>query len=328
MARVRRSSGPRRTGAVTQHARRRGHLHAARRPHTARGDTVCQMSTMKTTPTPRRHHFVPQFYLAGLTLSGQCDEELWALSVSDGRRWKGKPDTIAHERDFYRVDEVEGLAPDAVERLLAKAESEIAPVLRTILEQEALPKRDSRDFDLLLNLIAGMAARVPHLRSVLSEFMGSIARHVAQLTVASPHAFEAAVESARKGGADIPEKVDYDTMRKFIEGEHYRVEVNRSWLVGQIFQSIDILLPLLASRQWSLLIVDGDDCDFVTSDNPVAVSWSKPQPPSFFGPALGLRRTDVTFPLSRRLALLGRFEGRATTFRADRRTVATGCHAP
>jgi hypothetical protein len=286
-------------------------------------DTVCAMATTKATPTPRRHHFLPQSYLAGFTLAGQRDGEMWALSLKDGRRWKGKPDTLGHEKDFYRVDELEGVAPDAVEHLFAKVESDMAPVLRTLLEQQALPDRESPEFALLINLVALMATRVPRLRSVLQDFMGSIARHMAHLTVASPHAFRSAVDSARKAGADLPEEPDYEAMRKFIEGDQFRVEVDQSWLVGQIFQSIDILLPLLGSRQWSLLIADDETCDFVTSDNPVAVSWSQPQPRGFFGPAFGLRRTDVTFPVSRGLVMLGRFEGRPMVLRADRRMVAT-----
>ena len=281
------------------------------------------MAGTKHTAVPRRHHFLPRFYLAGFTLSHDRDGDLWALSVKDARQWKGKPGTLGHEKDFYRVEEVEGIAAEAVEDLFAKVESDVAPALRTVVEQQALPDRGTRDFDLLINFVALMATRVPRLRSVLNEFMGSIAKHIAQLTVASPHAFRSAVESAREGGADILEEPDYEAMREFILGEHYRVEVDRSWLIGQIFQSIDILLPLLGSRQWSLLIIDEDDCDFVTSDNPVAVSWSEPQPPSFLGPAFGLRRTDVTFPLNRRLAMLGRFEGRPMALRSDRRMTAT-----
>jgi hypothetical protein len=281
------------------------------------------MTGAKATAPPRRHHFLPRFYLAGFTLSGDRDGELWALSVKDARQWKGKPGTLGHEKDFYRIDEVEGATSEAVEELFSRVESDMAPALRTVVERRALPDRGTRDFDLLINFVALMATRVPRLRSALSEFVGSIAKHIAELTVASPHAFRSAVESARKAGADIPEKPDYEAMREFIEGEHYRVEVDRSWLVSQIFQSIDILLPLLGSRQWSLLIIDDTDCDFVTSDNPVAVSWSEPQPPSFFGPAFGLRRTDVTFPLSRGLAMLGRFEGRPMVLRADHRIVAT-----
>jgi len=297
-------------------------LHAGATPRQG-GDTVSTMATTKATPTPRRHHFLPQFYLAGFTLSGQRDGELWALWLKDGRRWRGKPETLGYEKDFYRVGEVAGVAPEAVEQLFAKVESDMAPVLRTLVERQALPDRGSPEFDLLINLVALMATRVPRLRSVLQEFMGSIARQMAHLTIASPHAFRSAGDTARKAGADLPEAPDYEAMRKFIEEDHYRVEVDQSWLIGQIFQSIDILLPLLGSRQWSLLIADDEGCDFVTSDNPVAVSWSQAQPRGFFGPAFGLRRTDVTFPLSRRLVMLGRFEGRPMVLRADRRMVAT-----
>jgi hypothetical protein len=59
---------------------------------------------------PRRHHFIPQFYLAGFTDSGQRDGSLWILNREDGLRWQGTPASVAHERDFYRVDDVEGVA--------------------------------------------------------------------------------------------------------------------------------------------------------------------------------------------------------------------------
>ena len=53
---------------------------------------------------PRKHHYVPAFYLAGFTEEGSQDGRLRAIAKSDGRIFGGTPRTLAHQRDLYRVE--------------------------------------------------------------------------------------------------------------------------------------------------------------------------------------------------------------------------------
>jgi len=273
---------------------------------------------------PRRHHFLPQFYLAGFTSSGDRDGTLWILNREDGKRWQGKPESVAHQRDFYRVDDVPGVPPDAFEKGFAVFEGQAAEVLKKILAEKDLPASGTDDFDILINLIALMAARVPATRTALTKPLEEVAKMATEMMVATPDHFHAAVEKARAAGVRLPEKIDYDAMREFVRGEHYSIEVSQAWHVKQIFEMVDTLLPLLAARKWSLFVADDGSGDFITSDRPVALAWtSAPQQPGIFGPGFGLTETDVTFPLSKKLAVLGRFEGDAGRFGADRPRVAT-----
>ena len=54
--------------------------------------------------TPRKHHYVPQTYLAGFTDSGENDGRLYVLDKDDGRQWPSNPGDTGCERDFYMLE--------------------------------------------------------------------------------------------------------------------------------------------------------------------------------------------------------------------------------
>ena len=39
----------------------------------------------------RKHHYVPQFYLAGFTATGNKDGQLWVFDKETGRNWPKTP---------------------------------------------------------------------------------------------------------------------------------------------------------------------------------------------------------------------------------------------
>ena len=81
---------------------------------------------------PRRHHYLPQFYLSGFTTTGELDGQLRLIGLKDGKRWGGTPNTVGHQRDFYRVEGVPGIEPNDLERGFADLESRAANVIRSI----------------------------------------------------------------------------------------------------------------------------------------------------------------------------------------------------
>src|SRR5450755_3787132 len=60
---------------------------------------------------PRRHHYVPQCWLAGFTETGENDGRLWVTDFSRQRQWPATPANAGHIRDFYRLSDP---APDPV----------------------------------------------------------------------------------------------------------------------------------------------------------------------------------------------------------------------
>ena len=49
--------------------------------------------------------------------------------------------------------------------------------------------------------------------------------------------------------------------------------------------------------------------EFITCDHPICLMWSDPKMRgNFYGPGLGLPSTEILFPISTKLALIGAFE--------------------
>src|SRR5215813_3574148 len=104
----------------------------------------------------RKHHYVPQLYLSGFA---NAAGQLYAVNARDRKSFRTTPENVAAERDFNTV-EAEGIPPDALEKELAKLESEIAPGIKRIRETASFGE-NRKDREDAINLIALMSLRNP-----------------------------------------------------------------------------------------------------------------------------------------------------------------------
>jgi hypothetical protein len=74
---------------------------------------------------PRRHHYVPQFYLRRFLGAGGL---LWVWDKNQGRVFQANPTSIATAKDFYRLHEFEDLGRDPLilEKQLSDMEGQSA----------------------------------------------------------------------------------------------------------------------------------------------------------------------------------------------------------
>lgn len=245
---------------------------------------------------PRRHHVVSRLHLANFTLTGQKDGRLWVFDQTQNRQWPSTPENSAHRRDFYRIHA--GAAGDGleVERGFGEFESDVAVVVREILATRTLPG-PSRNYDLLMTFLALSVNRVPKVRDSISGFVDE----VRQKEAFARRWLQESGGATAQGGTD---------------------ELNQTWLVDNILQSVETLVPYLHARKWSLWVAENDTPDLICSDNPVAIIWTAsntgPWPPGF-----GQRNTQVSCPLSRHVLLVGSFEGQPDHAPLDALAVAT-----
>jgi hypothetical protein len=73
--------------------------------------------------------------------------------------------------------------------------------------------------------------------------------------------------------------------------------------------SLEAVLRTLLDRKWVVLLAPKETGGFITCDHPVCLMFSDPKKRGGFRPVgHGLMGTEVIFPVSRRMAVVGAFE--------------------
>jgi len=271
---------------------------------------------VKSVSEPRRHHYVPAFYLAGFSDTQRMDGDLWVLDKKELSQFRTTARNAAVERDFYRVDS--GDDPSAVERALSEIESEAARILRTIVRSRSLPKGE--DLERLLLFVAFMYARVPGRRLLFAESMEKLTKQTLQLIFESEERYEAVRKRMEHDGVTFGD-ISFKQLREFVYSDRLSVEPTRDTYLAQMLREARVLFPLLIKRSWYLLVVEEDAGDLVCSDCPVSLNWIDRER-GFWSPGFGLAGTIVTMPLDKTTALAGLLEPVSGRMKVGTREVA------
>jgi hypothetical protein len=270
----------------------------------------------------RKHHYVPVFYLSEFT--DPCDSRgtFHVFDLKTRNAWESSPDGIGYGNDFHRID-APGVDPNIIEDMIAHIEARQAAAIKRIRATSELPK-DSDSLAVFINLVAMLIARVPSSRDCLSDSMADFERRVARIIFAhdpTPDEWKAFVADMRDKGIEVDDATGFVGMRRFDESGEYTVAPTRNWLVTTMLDTAKCLFPLLARRNWTLVVARDCAGDFISSDNPVSLHWSV-LPPTGLDPAYGFRNTTVCVPLNRRMVALGRFEESPRRLEADNAMVS------
>ena len=256
--------------------------------------------------TARRHHYVPQCYLKGFVRDRQ-KPKLFVIDGKERSSFLTAPANVAAERDFHRI-EVEGHEPDALELSFSEFEGEVSSALGRIIAARSISDHNDRAY--LLNLMALLAVKNPRHRESSRSIQEQVWKRVLDLATATPERWASQICRAKVSGDIEPDAdTDYTKMRAFIEADQYKIEIPTGRHLEQEIKSFETVLPFFFQRHWVLLKATRRQTGFVTSDHPICLMWSDPaQRERFHGPGHGLRRTQIVFPISNELAIMGTFE--------------------
>lgn len=265
-------------------------------------------------PKPaRKHHYIPQLYLSGFTDSGEKSGLLYAHDLRERKTFRVKPANVAFENDFYRID-MPGIDVDEIEKAFWELEGEAARVLKKIIHLELLPAR-RKDYAILMHFMAQVFVRRPSVRKNLRKTHEQVLRMYTQMAASLPDDdLRAQFGRVRDQSPDMPE-VDLDAFREFARADEYEIEFSQNFHIDNLMNALlpvaaDTIAPLLAARHWILWVAEKGAGYFITTDRPVLLTWTI-EVPAFYAnsPGFGLENTLVIFPLSKTLAMYGRFEG-------------------
>jgi len=264
--------------------------------------------------TSRKHHYLPVSYLAGFTESGDVDDFLFVFDLEKREVRPGKPRTVAYETDLNRLD-MPGVAPDLFEHgVWAKAESLVAPVIARVARERDF---SAGDLNGLLNFAAMAAARVPRLQSAFPLLVEQVTGLSLPEGVRDPKQWELILKWSAEAEIGWSDK----EVRGFLADPRCQSAHPQVWRFFSTVMLHDVLLRLLAERAWSLYVAPDDQYHFISSDNPVGILHSPPEVPART-PQFQERNTVVTLPVSRHVALVGRYEGEYSVVHVNPRAVA------
>lgn len=286
-----------------------------------------QMQKKSQTRSARRHHVIPQLYLAGFTDSGEKDGLLYAHDLRELKTWRAKPANIAFVKDFYKID-VPGIDTDEIERVFCELEGAAARVLKKIIRTSKLPWR-RKHYNVLMHFMAQLVVRRPSVRESVTKSIDQVLRMVAGMYAGLPEAdLQRHLDRLRGDNPDLF-GTTLREFREFIKSDDYTTEFSQNFHINNLLSALlptadDTIAPLLAARHWVLWIAQEGAGHFITTDRPVLLTWTIEVPPFYAdSPGFGLQNTLVLFPISKRLALYGRFEGpRRVALPADADQVA------
>lgn len=236
---------------------------------------------------PRKHHFLPKFWLRGFTTNGKVEGRLNAINA-EGKVYSTTPCNAGHRRDYYRIDRTDGGDEFIVEKTIDNFDFQ--SVLSSVLSsQQALSKEE---FDKLLAFTALMAARGPSAHGAIESLTSALSQA------------QRAAEWSAKTGIPLPGLGPAPGATVFrVSPDELPLELSQNDWVRSIFESADTIYECLKRRHWVILIVDDRLPDFICSDCPVASVLTRTPGHAFDTPGFATSDTQITFPLSRQFAL-------------------------
>lgn len=228
---------------------------------------------------PRKHHYLPQFYLKGFAVR---NEGLYQIQKSTGKIVGVRIKDAAAIRDFHIIDDGEIADPQALEKALAVVEGALAPYLAHMLGG-GFHDRATQMY--VAQLVCLLRLRVPAVRD-----------HIQESESAYLHTHIQMQEAAGKLPS-APEGMDAWSMADV------RVEMMNWAIMDRIFRMAsddDVLSTYYALKPTLLHAPMGEQ--FIASDQPVALYHAEAGTGYGIGPETP--GVVISMPLSSRAAIL------------------------
>jgi hypothetical protein len=176
----------------------------------------------------------------------------------------------------------------------------------------------------VFNLIGLLAIKTPRHRENVRSVHEQILKQILLLATETPEQWESELRRAKEhGNLGGDDDTDYERMREFISRDQYKINLRTPYHLQLELILFDKVLPYIFARNWILVKAPLHTTGFITSDHPVCLMWSDPaKRGDFVGPGLGRRGTQIVFPISNELAMVGTFEPQTREMEANKLLIA------
>lgn len=242
---------------------------------------------MRTSSEPKRHHFVPKFYLRNFA------DNKKRIRMYE-RASKKKPivtsvSNAAVESGFYTVIEESGEESQKVERLLAVIEGEAKAAIVRLLKGQFPPDPESRNF--LALFLALQILRTPEHRRQYEASVDYVQKVLLEgwtPDYAHERLEQAGIKPSDEAVAEIMDVVQNPDRYRFVPHQNEHIKIMLS-VASQI-------ASVIGARAW--LLGHCKTTTFITGDHPVVWNSRPSETSRYVGVGIG-NADEVYYPLDR-----------------------------
>lgn len=254
--------------------------------------------------TKKRHHYIPKFYLDGF-VDPHNEPYIWVYEKGNEKIIKSTSKDIAVEKHYFSFLKPEGVRDsDTLENIISVLESNTSSVFKNIMEGKSIREEDKIYF---ATFLAFMMVRVPNFRRNVENAAGELIKRISILQASNQEGFEAMIRQFEENtGKKI--NLSIEEFRKWILDGKYNIKVNPQFSLAMIMSFVDELSHIFLGMKWTF-IKSTEEYKFLTGDNPLFYCDPTHDPNSFYGVGLLNKNVEVTFPISKDLALFASWKG-------------------
>ena len=208
-------------------------------------------------PKPRRHHYLPQFYLNYFTNN---DGYFYIFDEEKSEIRKQTPINTALEKDLYTVKQSNGEDSYLLEKIFSEYESQAKILFEKIKKQEELCYEEKY---IMSFFVALMQTRTPSAIENTADLFQQITEKHAQIIMQFPEFRKKMELDRQKEGLEAFTDEEY---KKLCENTH--LKINPQYALSISISKIGHLALIYAQQNWLFLCIDIPDRYFITTDSP------------------------------------------------------------
>lgn len=272
----------------------------------------------------KKHHYLPQFYVAGFT---DRDENVFVLEHETGVINKQSKNGTFHKRKFYSVDfskhrerdpestgrlrkslGIENIDtsnvkdhPDMIEDLLGDSETVSAPIIKKLIAKQELTKTERIE---LSTFIAFMYTRNPSFHTFVTEFEKTMTKKNMDNIFSSKENIQNLYKKmVEEDGYD--KEIDVDQLLDVVKEKRYEVDIPKELNIQTMLMVTTMIDQILYRKTW-FVIEAPSATSFISNDNPVFLDHPILYEKSAYGVGFGTPGVKVVFPISKECLLVMR----------------------
>ncbi len=175
---------------------------------------------------PRRHHFLPQFYLRNF--SNNIDQ-LWEFDRLLNKYTQKTSKGTAWLPHYYRYKDKEGKLHTDIEDFFGDIETKTKPIIDKIIKKKPITEGEKL---MLSYFISFQRVRVPDFEKAANELVEKFVKKMQKFKFDSVERTEQILKKIKE--QDSEKKVSAEEMYKFVQDEEYNVEVPREHSIRQM----------------------------------------------------------------------------------------------